>query len=257
MLRAIEPDFVLVTGDLVRDALRVGESEARGYYELYTEAIGEFPVPVWSVPGNHEIFEVERHLSLVSPDHPCYGKKMYRSYLGPNYYSFNRGGVHFVALDTVDIDDLWYYGHVDAAQIDWLRANLAAVPEGTPVVTFNHIPFFSAVSTIWGYSESPPAPSLIKVDGVTSFRHVVSNARDVLQIFAEAPRRLEIALAGHNHTREQIRYQTTAGPVRFYLTAAVVGPSGAPELRMASGVTLYRVRDGQVDDGEFLPLDPQ
>ena len=26
-------DFVLVTGDLVRDALRVGEDEARGYYE--------------------------------------------------------------------------------------------------------------------------------------------------------------------------------------------------------------------------------
>jgi hypothetical protein len=28
------PEFVLVSGDLVRDALRVGEEEARGYYDL-------------------------------------------------------------------------------------------------------------------------------------------------------------------------------------------------------------------------------
>ena len=32
---ARRPDFVLVSGDLVRDALRVGEEEARGYYDLY------------------------------------------------------------------------------------------------------------------------------------------------------------------------------------------------------------------------------
>ena len=64
-------------------------------------------MPVWSVPGNHEIFGIERHLSLVSPKHPLYGKGMYRQRLGPNYYSFTHGGVHFVGLDSVDIADLW------------------------------------------------------------------------------------------------------------------------------------------------------
>ena len=102
------PDFVLVTGDLVRDALRVGEEEARGYYDLYTQEVPRFPMPVWSVPGNHEIFGIERHLSLVSPKHPLYGKGMYRQRLGPNYYSFTHGGVHFVGLDSVDVADLWY-----------------------------------------------------------------------------------------------------------------------------------------------------
>ena len=67
IVEARRPDFVLVTGDLVRDALRVGEEEARGYYDLYTEETRRFPVPVWSVPGNHENFGIERHLSLVSP----------------------------------------------------------------------------------------------------------------------------------------------------------------------------------------------
>ena len=31
---------------------------------------------------------------------------MYRQRLGPNYYSFTHGGVHFVGLDWVDIADL-------------------------------------------------------------------------------------------------------------------------------------------------------
>jgi hypothetical protein len=34
MVESLQPDFVLITGDLVRDALRVPEEEARGYYEL-------------------------------------------------------------------------------------------------------------------------------------------------------------------------------------------------------------------------------
>ena len=46
------PDFVLVTGDLVRDALRVGEEEARSYYDLYLDEARRFPMPVWNVAVN-------------------------------------------------------------------------------------------------------------------------------------------------------------------------------------------------------------
>jgi hypothetical protein len=88
----VKPAFVLVCGDLVRDALRVTEATAKNYYQLYVDNISKFTVPVWSVPGNHEIFGIERHLSLVSPQNPLYGKKMFAHYLGPNYYSFNYGG---------------------------------------------------------------------------------------------------------------------------------------------------------------------
>ena len=73
---------MLITGDLVRDALRVREEEARGYYDMFVAELGDFTVPVWPVPGNHENFGIERHLSLVSPEHPLYGKGMYRHYLG-------------------------------------------------------------------------------------------------------------------------------------------------------------------------------
>jgi Calcineurin-like phosphoesterase len=250
IVEARRPDFVLVTGDLVRDALRVGEEEARGYYDLYTEETGRFPVPVWSVPGNHENFGIERHLSLVSPSHPLYGKGMYRQRLGPNYYSFNYGGVHFAGLDSVDISDLWYYGHIDRVQLDWLRADLERLAPGAPVVTFNHIPFVSAVEAMAGYRDDGPAPTLIKVDGRTVFRHIVSNFKDVLPILQT--RDWVLALGGHLHTRETIHY-ASAVRTRFHQAAAVVGPTDNT-VPAISGVTLYRVKNRVIDDGEFIPL---
>jgi hypothetical protein len=249
-----KPAFVLITGDLVRDALRVSEAEARGYYDLLAAELAKFPVPVFPVPGNHEIFGIERHLSLVSPQHPLYGKKMYRHYRGPNFYSFNWGGIHFVGLDTVDVDNLWYYGHLDAAQLGWLKRDLAALAPETPVVTFNHIPLATAVDGLFGFREEEPAPSLIRVGGRTQYRHVVSNTAELLA--ALGARRLEIALGGHMHVAESLLYQTAQGSARFHQTGAVVGPSTVGGMTMASGVTLYRVRNARVDNGTFLPLDP-
>lgn len=247
------PAFVLMTGDLVRDALRVGEKEATGYYDLYVEETSRFPVPVWSVPGNHENFAIERHLSLVGSSHPLYAKGMYRQRLGPNYYSFDFGGIHFVALDTVDIDDLWYYGHVDAAQLDWLAGDLATVPATTPVVTFNHIPLVTAVEMIAGYRADPPAPTLITVGGKTQYRHVVSNTGEVMDRIKGHP--YPLALGGHMHTRETLRYEAEGVITRFHQAAAIVGPNDAGPFHMRSGVTLYRVENGRIDDGTFLPLD--
>jgi Icc protein len=250
IVEARRPDFVLVTGDLVRDALRVGEEEARGYYDLYMEETGRFPVPVWSVPGNHENFGIERHLSLVSTSHPLYAKGMYRQRLGPNYYSFTYGGVHFVGLDSVDIADLWYYGHVDSTQLAWLRADVESLPPGVPVVTFNHIPFVSAVDALSGYRDDGTAPTLIKVDGSTVFRHTVSNFKDVLTILQA--RDWPLALGGHFHTRESIQYASSV-KTRFHQAAAVVGPTDNP-VPAISGVTLYRVTNRVIDDGDFIPL---
>jgi hypothetical protein len=250
IVEARRPDFVLITGDLVRDALRVPEEEARGYYDLYTTEIGHFPVPVWSVPGNHEIFGIERHLSLVSPKHPLYGKGMYRQRLGPNYYTFTYGGVHFVGLDSVDIADLWYYGHLDPAQLEWLKADVSRLPAGTPIVTFNHIPFATAADALNGYRDDGPAPTLITVGGRTLFRHVVSNVSDVLAILQ--PRGWPLALGGHLHTRETIQYGSTV-TTRFHQAAAVVGPTDNA-IPAISSVTLYRVANRVVDDGEVIPL---
>ena len=253
LVDSINPGFLLITGDLVRDALRVPEAEAVGYYELFVKERNGFRTPVFTVPGNHEVFGIERDTSHVPITHPLYGRAMYRRYLGPDYYSFTRGGVHFVGLNTVDIDDQRYYGHVDSLQLAWLERDLAVLPATMPVVTFDHIPFFTTIEGLNGYSDRPPAPSLITVNGKTVFRHSVSNAGDVLAILRK--RRHVLALGGHMHATERIEYEMSGVRTRFNQVSAVVGSSRGAGLESISGVTLYHVKNGEIDMGRFIPLE--
>jgi hypothetical protein len=85
---------------------------------------------------------------------------------------------------------------------------------------------------------------------------VVSNLAEVLKVVGNRP--FPVALGGHNHAREQTWFGTEGkAPTRFEQTAAVVGPGGDSWLRMASGVTVYRVKGGVLSDGVFVRLDPQ
>jgi predicted MPP superfamily phosphohydrolase len=254
LVDSIRPGLLLITGDLVRDALRVGEEEATGYYELFARERNAFRTPVFTVPGNHENFGIERDTSHVPATHPLYGRGMYHHYFGPDYYSFTHGGVHFVGLNTVDIDDQRYYGHVDSLQIAWLERDLALVPADMPVVTFDHIPFVTTFEGLNGYNDRPPAPSLITVRGKTVYRHTVSNAGDVLAVLRK--HRYVLALGGHLHATERIEYEMTGVRTRFNQISAVVGDSRGAGLESISGVTLYRVKNGEIDAGRFIPLEP-
>ena len=120
-----------------------------------------------------------------------------------------------------------------------------------PVVTFNHIPFVSAVESANGFRDDGPAPSTIRVGGKTVYRHIVSNFGDVLPILK--PFDWTLALGGHLHTRETIRFESPTR-TRFYQTAAVVGPTEGP-VPAISGVTLYRVNGRAIDEGTFIPLE--
>ena len=51
-----------------------------------------------------------------------------------------------MATPPLDVDD-----HVDSLQLAWLRRDLALVAPNTPVVTFDHIPFFSTAEELNGY----------------------------------------------------------------------------------------------------------
>lgn len=251
---SLHPDLLLITGDLVRDALRVPEAEARGYYDLFIRERAAFKSPVFTVPGNHENFGIERDTSHVSESHPLYGRKMYHHYLGPDYYSFTRGGVHFVGLNTVDIDDQRYYGHVDSLQLAWLERDLALIPATMPVVTFDHIPFFTTFDQMNGYDDRSVAPSLITVKGKTVYRHTVSNAGDALAVLRK--RRHVLALGGHLHATERIEYEMAGAKTRFNQNSATIGGPRRAGLQFVSGVTLYRVKNGVIDAGRFIPLDP-
>ncbi len=126
------PVFGVGGGDLVFDELSL--------FSGYEAAVEEMGIPFVQAVGNHD-------LNFDAPGDPG-STATFRQHFGPEYYSFDRGAVHYVVLDDVywpgsdgfgrETGD--YHGHLDAAQLAWLEQDLALVEDGRPVVVFTHIP---------------------------------------------------------------------------------------------------------------------
>ncbi len=246
-------DFIVISGDLIRDALRVNVETASSYYEMYVGEIEKFKMPVYSGVGNHEIFGIERDKSLVSTDQPLYGKKMFRHYLGPNYYSFNYGGIHFIALDAVGYQNLYYFGGVDSLQLVWLENDLKYLPSDTPIITFNHIPFISPGFSFQNFENDIfYGPQLLLQKNKLEHRHIVHNYSEVKKRIGNRP--YPLALSGHYHSAQEglvIGSNTT-----FAQTSAITRPDQYDYngFKIRSGFTLYEVKNGQIISSQFIPL---
>lgn len=248
---SIAPALTLISGDLIRDAASQQEPRARSYFELFAAEMKP-RAPFWTIPGNHDHFGIIWSRSHVSPTDPLYNRGMYHQYRGPDYYSFNYGGVHFIGLNTIQLDDSAYYGGVDSVQLAWLTRDVAAVPTSTPIVTFSHIPLTSAVEATTGYIDEPLVASVAHTKAGPTFRHTGANTLAVLAVFQGRP--WPLVLGGHTHVAEKLLYRTDRGPLRFEQSAAIVGPNDYGPVVMTSGFSLYTVTNGVIDAGTFVPL---
>jgi hypothetical protein len=236
-------DFALVSGDLVKDSLRVGEPRARSLFTLYRDETAKAPFPVHSAMGNHDVFGIERAKSGVAADNPSYGKALFEEFLGPRYHAFNHGGVHFIVLDTIGVADTLYYGFLDPEQLAWIGREIALLPPEMPIVTLCHIPLRNG-----GISADEFGAETMVVDGVGGLRHLVRNASALTKVLAG--HRWSLALQGHFHTAERLR-QWDDGAPRYHTAPAIDHPE--PEVR--SGFFLYTVTGTEIDDGEPVWLD--
>jgi hypothetical protein len=253
MTDSLGPAFVLMGGDLVRDAMSQSEPNARMYFDLYAAESKSIRTPVWTVPGNHDHYGIIRSRSHADPANPLYNRGMYRQYFGPDYYSFTYGGIHFIGLNTISPDDSAYYGNVDSVQMEWLGRDLSHVPAMMPIVTFNHIPMFSSWTTLVGYDEDPLVAALATVNGKKQYRHTVGNVFDVLA--ALRGHRYVLALGSHMHAPERSSFVSDGVQLRSEVSAAIVGGQELGPVIIPSGFTLYTVRDGKIDAGQFVRLD--
>lgn len=254
MTDSLGPAFVVMGGDLVRDAMSQTESNARAYFDLFVAESKSFRTPMWTVPGNHDHYGIIRTRSHADSANPLYNRGMYRRYFGPDYYSFTYGGVHFIGLNTISADDSAYYGDVDSVQMQWLKRDLEHVPAATPIVTFNHIPMISSWTTLIPYDEDPLVASLAKVNGKKQYRHTVGNVLEVIE--AMRGHRYALALGSHMHSAEHSSFVTDGVQLRSEVSAAIVGPNDLGAMILPSGFTLYTVHDGTIDAGQFFRLDP-
>ncbi|MDR8412786.1 discoidin domain-containing protein [Nonomuraea sp. 3-1Str] len=124
-VEAMKPAFVITMGDNQYDDARLSD-----FTKYYDKTWGRFKSLTHPAAGNHETYD---------PAGVYAGYKAYFGSLatpqGRTYYSFDHGDWHFVALDSNAFDD--------AAQLSWLKADLAATTKRCVAAYFHH-PLFSS-----------------------------------------------------------------------------------------------------------------
>ena len=205
-----DTECLLFEGDVLGDDLSL--------YPRFKQIISVGGVPQYFVAGNHDI-----DFDALDDAHSF---DTFRREWGPEYYSFDIGGVHFVVLDDVrypcngvdahpfcDLsEEPDYNGIIHDRQLNWLRNDLAQVPEDKLIVLNAHIPFVT-------YTDA------------TAQKHQVDNLAELYDIVGDRP---ALGLSGHTHTVEQIvpgeyyegwEANTGTGPAPFHqiVTGAVAG----------------------------------
>lgn len=150
----INPEFVLLTGDLIHEA-ELEDYEGHRYFSKAQRVLGEFQVPVFLTAGNHDLGGWDE----TPPPDGTARRDWWRFFgwkrLGnppsgaparTQDLSFDYGPVHYVGLEAYLNYDNWrsqYYGAQSfvPAQLLWLGADLAAAAGSTSRVLFYHNDF--------------------------------------------------------------------------------------------------------------------
>jgi len=212
-----ETQCLLFEGDVMGDDLSL--------YPRFKKIVATGGVPQYYVAGNHDLdFDAKSDADSFDT---------FRREFGPEYYSFDIGQVHFVVLDDVrypcnGVDahsfcDLSakpsYNGVISERQLEWLKNDLANVPENKLIVLNAHIPFVT-------YTDAEAQ------------KHQVDNLDKLYELIGDRP---ALGLSGHTHTTEQIlpgeyfkgwEEATGTGPAKFHqiVTGAVSGSWWAGDL---------------------------
>jgi Icc protein len=145
------PAFVVHTGD-------VSHLSRPEEFALARELLKEIRVDrVHTVPGEHDTIDegVTGYLKFFDHD----GK-------GVAWYSFDQGGVHFVALNNVLNFRKGRLAALGDEQLAWLKRDLGAVSHSTPIVVLAHIPMWTVYEPWgWGTADSDQAMALLRPFG--------------------------------------------------------------------------------------------
>ena len=191
-INALEPTpaFILGQGDICLQS-NVGKE--------YVECLGLCKMPVRNAPGNHEM--------MTAHENP---RDDFERLFGPTYHSFDWGGIHFIMLDGNKVlsgpnGKRLIHGAVEGSEMTWLEADLAAQPEGKPIVVGVHIPIIST------YRQR-------RTDNIKEGAFWEEpNDRVLTELFAK--HRVRMVLQGHMHENERI----TVGGVEYVESISLSG----------------------------------
>jgi len=129
--------FCVLGGDLVDLADSHPPLQAEAEFGLFQQETRDFPLPLFCIPGNHDIAGIRAKEGWTS-EHPLYGYRGFTRVVGPLRWSFTHADVHFVGLDFNGWDgSAWTLG-VPASAVEWLAEDLRQLTAGTRVFLFAH-----------------------------------------------------------------------------------------------------------------------
>jgi hypothetical protein len=159
-----QPRFVVNSGDLLNlhKALLNTPAAGQADFRNYVGIMNHLAMPHYNVSGDHTDSSY-RLQQFPRGDHRC-GKPLYWEHLGPHFFSFEYGSVHFVSVDfgyhigqrqiPVNGKNLEYpTNEVQPMHAEWMRQDMAHRTDGTFVVTTSeadledHCPDFAQMAT--------------------------------------------------------------------------------------------------------------
>ncbi len=155
-----------------------------------------YPTAMFPIMGNHD----NDGATLFTDSTDFQAANAYRLAMGPNYYSYNIGKIHYVVLDNIYYINTYnpdkkqntgitgdrdYSGYITDYQLDWLRKDLSHVSKDATLVIQCHIP-------MWRVRTSSPFEGYLNFsgNGVNSGIILANIIKDFKQIHV---------LTGHTH----------------------------------------------------------
>jgi 3',5'-cyclic AMP phosphodiesterase CpdA len=208
-MNTLKPDFVVVTGDLVHDSNSASQINE---FKRITAKINP-KIPVYYVPGNHDIGQVPDKKSI----------RRYKEYFGSDQFSFEHKGSSFIGFNTSFIKARLVKS--EQKQFRWLAQKLKKSQEAQHIVLFCHYPFFNKT-----------------VDEPTAYSNIDLGLREkYLDLFND--NKVTAVFSGHYHNNKLLNY----GQIQLVTTSALGKPLGdAP-----SGLRIVKIYSDKIEHAYF------
>ena len=185
--KELDVDFIITGGDQVDISgmtdTSLSNNEANNLYSVLKQTLDSSGIPYYATIGNHDRYW-DADNGFID------GDELFKEYFKESYYTFERDGIRFFILNSVQPGGETGYV-VGEEQVKWIESELKNISTETPIIVSTHVPFYSLYYPV--------------VEDRYVFVDVISNYKELLKTFEN--HNLEIVLQGHQHIHEEIKLQ--------------------------------------------------